>query len=317
MYPSLGHHAGAEWMLHNIMRSLSNEGAEAHVYVGSAQPAQRVGRWDGVHVHVGFPSMQQTERYDVALTHLDESLNAARLCVGAGVPLAHVVHNTRQLAYHGVTQRTCQLAVFNSDWLRRSVSWPGESITCTPPVFRSDYVTERDRVIGRTTLVNLSREKGVAVFYDLAARRPDSSFMGVIGSYGGQDVRFNVENVVIRQPTPYMARDVYRKTRVLLMPSAEESYGRCAVEAAMSGIPSLVSDTEGLREALGDAGTYLDPADPAAWEAAHRALDAPRAYQAASRLALDRAADVNMDSAAMLTRLRERLSDLARRGAVV
>ena len=40
------------------------------------------------------------------------------------------------------------------------------------------------------------------------------------------------------------------------MPSAYESWGRTATEAACSGIPVLCSDTWGLRENLGENGIY-------------------------------------------------------------
>jgi hypothetical protein len=45
-------------------------------------------------------------------------------------------------------------------------------------------------------------------------------------------------------------REVFRKTRVVLMPSLYESYGRVAVEAACAGIPAIVHPTEGLLESL-------------------------------------------------------------------
>jgi hypothetical protein len=51
-------------------------------------------------------------------------------------------------------------------------------------------------------------------------------------------------------------RVVYRRTRLLLMPSTYESYGRVAIEAAVSGIPTIANSTPGLEEALGSAGTF-------------------------------------------------------------
>jgi glycosyltransferase involved in cell wall biosynthesis len=55
---------------------------------------------------------------------------------------------------------------------------------------------------------------------------------------------------------------------VLMVPSVHESYGMAAVEALASGIPVIAHPTPGLREALGDAGTFVDRADVRVWVAA-------------------------------------------------
>jgi glycosyltransferase involved in cell wall biosynthesis len=65
---------------------------------------------------------------------------------------------------------------------------------------------------------------------------------------------------------------VWAQTRVLMVPSVHESYGMAAVEALASGIPVIAHPTPGLREALGDAGTFVDRADVRAWVAAIKEL---------------------------------------------
>jgi len=62
-------------------------------------------------------------------------------------------------------------------------------------------------------------------------------------------------------------RNVLRQAHIVLMPSNYESYGRVAVEAACAGIPAIVHPTEGLLEALGEAGIYCDRDDIPAWKA--------------------------------------------------
>jgi hypothetical protein len=59
---------------------------------------------------------------------------------------------------------------------------------------------------------------------------------------------------------------VFRKTKVLLMPSEYESYGRVGIEAACAGIPTVAHPTLGLQEAFGPtAGIFIDRNDVAAW----------------------------------------------------
>jgi glycosyltransferase involved in cell wall biosynthesis len=90
------------------------------------------------------------------------------------------------------------------------------------------------------------------------------------------------------------------------MPSRRESYGRVAVEAAMSGIPTVASDLPGIREATNNRGLFV--AEGQSWEAAVRSVlaDLPARRQSARALAALR------DSSAELAALDQRLRRVAR-----
>jgi glycosyltransferase involved in cell wall biosynthesis len=81
---------------------------------------------------------------------------------------------------------------------------------------------------------------------------------------------------------------VYARTRILLMPSEYESWGRAGVEAMASGIPVIASPTPGLKESLGKAGVFVNRGNRDGWQAAIERLDDPAAYAAASSAALRR-----------------------------
>ena len=84
------------------------------------------------------------------------------------------------------------------------------------------------------------------------------------------------------------ARQIYRETRLLIMPSKYESYGRVAAEAAISGIPTICADLPGLREAMGGHATYLPLGAPAKlWAAAVERFQDPVTWARASTSALD------------------------------
>jgi glycosyltransferase involved in cell wall biosynthesis len=135
----------------------------------------------------------------------------------------------------------------------------------------------------------------------------------VVGGYGEQIIRDDLPNMEIVPHTPgdRMAKDVYARTKILLAPSAYESYGRVAVEAMCSGIPVIAHPTPGLLESLGDAGTFCDRDDLDAWEAAIRSLSTPNVYRTASKAASARAA--GLDPQAELDTWVEAMEGVARR----
>jgi glycosyltransferase involved in cell wall biosynthesis len=54
---------------------------------------------------------------------------------------------------------------------------------------------------------------------------------------------------------------LYAGARVLVVPSLDEGFGLPALEAMSAGIPVVASNRGSLPEVLGDAGTFVDPAD--------------------------------------------------------
>ena len=124
-----------------------------------------------------------------------------------------------------------------------------------PPIVAADYRVQPGQAV---TLINISANKGAALFWQLVSHFPDREFIAVRGSYGNQIVPPKGDrprNVTVLDNTPNI-QEVYARTRVLLMPSARETFGRVALEAAASGIPTLANPTVGLREALGRAGIF-------------------------------------------------------------
>ena len=182
-----------------------------------------------------------------------------------------------------------------------------DGIVVRPHVDPDEY---RCRPGDAITLVNLSPEKGGEVFRLLAPSMHDKQFLAVRGGYGRQArvVGLNVETIPTTQD---MVGDVYARTRVLLMPSETETWGRTGIEAMCSGIPVIAHPTPGLRESLGDAGIFVDRSDLAGWIAAIRDLDDPERYAAASAAASARAAEVCAQTAADLDLFAELLEGCA------
>lgn len=127
------------------------------------------------------------------------------------------------------------------------------------------------------TFINPDPTKGVSIFAKLALKAHESGLLQkhnlnflVVQSRGtlaesiaklhlpdSKECPYKPEMfpfVQLAQHTANMA-SIYALTRVLLAPSLwYESWGRVATEAALNGIPSLVSTSGGLQEAMGGAG---------------------------------------------------------------
>lgn len=275
LYPPT-HNAGAEVMLHALLRDLVTRGWEAHVLATDyrGDPYEL----DGVTVEKAPDDVDVGESMawcDVAVTHLDATRRAVAWA-RRGRPLVHIVHNHAQFSVRGITPRDCSLAVWNSEWIRdHHAGWRGREIVVRPPVNSADYATARPGA-DRVTLLNLYAPKGAAMFWHLARQRPHERFLAVLGAYGNQEVPDVVPaNVEVVAHTPHVVAEVYARTRVLLVPSHYESWGRVAVEAMASGIPVVASPTPGLLEALtsptrGECAIFADHGRPDLW---HQALD--------------------------------------------
>ena len=116
---------------------------------------------------------------------------------------------------------------------------------------------------------------------------PHKSFLGVLGSYDEQ-ITQELPNVRYVPNSPNI-KQWYAQTRILLMPSKYESWGRTATEALCSGIPVICTDTPGLKENCEKGGIFIKNRDNVKeWVEAITKLDDKKAYSWASRKAKGR-----------------------------
>jgi hypothetical protein len=273
------HNAGGETTIHAAFRALVARGHEVKVVCRPFNEEESAKFNNFVHEGVQvfkcplrdeYQWMKDfAERYDpdILLTHLDLTSFAMTLHLDTQKPLAHFVHNSMQFKYHNVIPLKCQLAIFNSHWVAEAEKWKGPQIVIHPIVEPHRYRCEKGTKI---TLINPTVGKGCDTFYALSKAMPDHEFLTVKSVYGEQIAPPNINpalhpNVETMEHTPDV-REAFRKTKVLLMPSGYESYGRVAVEAACSGIPTIAHPTPGLLESLGKAGIFHDRDDISAWK---------------------------------------------------
>ena len=138
------------------------------------------------------------------------------------------------------------------------------------PVIYPPIDVERFRTARRdpryVTFFNPIAIKGVETVLEVAARLPHRRFQVVevlqLPTAALDDLRGRLAalpNVTFCRAAPDV-RPIYRNTLLLLVPSQwEEPFGRVVVEAQSSGIPCIVRDIGGLREAVGAGGVLMPP----------------------------------------------------------
>ncbi|MFE0647500.1 glycosyltransferase family 4 protein [Streptomyces sp. NPDC059534] len=299
------HNAGAEWMAHSMLRALVERGHEVSVWLSRYTGDREAYDLDGVHVvplETRLDAASAIRHADVVVAHLENVPSAGALARGYGKPLAVIVHNTHLPSFRHMAAGDTALAVYNSQWMAREAELffaeypksvrPAGEIIVRPPVFAEEY---RAKPGSKVTLVNLNEEKGGRLFEKLARRMPDVEFLAVRGAYGEQVVPDlpNVE-VLDHMCGHDMRERVYKWTRLLLMPSSYESWGRVGVEALASGIPVVAHPTPGLCESLSEAGIFVDLHDVDGYEAVVRKLlSNPAEYRLAAKRAKARSAELD------------------------
>jgi hypothetical protein len=279
---------GAWLATHEFLRHALGRGHQVHVF--SALSDERGYTIDGITVDTGgirgrMHAVNLARDADVVVSHCGDGRLGSQIAAEVGRPSVRMVHSR----FTGDELAGAALAVFNSTSLEAATSHSCSSVVCRPPVDPADYATTPGDLV---TLVNLSEPKGGRVMWRIAERMPMTGFLGVRGDYGHQVIP-RCPNVETIQTTPKMRDAVYARTRVLLMPSQSESWGRTGVEAMASGIPVIAHPTGGLIESLGTAGIFVDRDDIDGWVAEIERLKDPDEWAAASELASQRSAQLD------------------------
>lgn len=274
--------SGAESYLHSINKFLVSRGHKVKVMLWN-RPNEAAYEWEGVQV---IPSDNHWGSHivdsDIVVTHLDATFDTWKMVKRK--PILWICHS----GFDFPTVRTNRQinVLYNGKAIVGLCNYPNPHYILPPPV-DIDYFNvcadpSKNEYI---TLVNLNENKGGRLFWKLAAAMPEQKFLGVRG-YGPQ-IEGNLPNVTVIDNTPEM-REVYKKTRILLMPSLYESYGMAALEAMASGIPVLAHESFGTRENLSDAGIFLHRDQEQQWIDMIKQLKG-KAYKEASAKARKRA----------------------------
>lgn len=122
----------------------------------------------------------------------------------------------------------------------------------------------------RITLINLSPAKGGRIFREMIDLAPDLQFLGVKG--WGEQCSFEERPNLKILPWIQDPRSIYERTKILLYMKGEHcsdawlnGVGLTALEAAVSGIPTVYYPGPGLLESVGLHGVQCESFDPEEW----------------------------------------------------
>lgn len=247
---------GGEMMTARLLEELVTAGHEVTV---CAEKNKAVYVRNGV--CVTYASDVRKSEFDLLITHPEIKKN---IWAGASpeTPYIGIVHNLSPGTLLSLQALPPDLTIANSAYTAEAIGhvYSGRLEVIHPPVSLTGVSTGE-----AFTMVNVSYVKGGRMLAELARANPDQQFVGVIGGHGGQHITPGRDNLRYVKAGDNMSA-VYSKTKALLFPTRSETYGMVVAEAMMYGIPVVASDLPGVREAGGDAPTYLSPIDFFAWD---------------------------------------------------
>jgi glycosyltransferase involved in cell wall biosynthesis len=217
--------------------------------------------------------------------------------------------------------------IMEPNYRKNITPWPPTIQTDTiRPIMHEDAITIREAFRGDCiTIVNANENKGVRQFIEMAKAMPHRKFLGVIPYYGEKVLPPSPNNV---EWVPFQddIRVILKRTRILVLPSYYESFGRIAVEAMVNGIPVMYSkpnpnsvypggSTEGVADWIGDAGIPCDRETTSEWVAEIAKLDDEETYVERSQKVRDHIRSMNLFTEA--SRIATLVENFARKNPVV
>lgn len=261
LYPPI-HNCGAEYVAHNINKYLLTKGHEVRVLNLQSHTSYT---HEGVEVFGNIRSIDPFQWGDVILTHLDFTkyvINVGRM---VKKPVVHFVHNSTKYPEVEEADRQ-QFVVYNSKWISEALNYSHDSMVLYPPCPIDQYQTGKAAYNNEyITLINLNENKGGLILLKLAKEMPERKFLGVIGSYDDGGLMPQIINALRALPNVRImdhgdnVKAIYAQTRILLVPSRYESWGRVATEAMINGIPVIACPTKGLVENCKGGAIFVNP----------------------------------------------------------
>lgn len=271
------HCAGAESYVCHLAEYLLTQGHECKVLLHQAQIYKIEEPYDyrGIMVypfHRGY-AWELMHWCTHVVSHLEYINWSIQIAQMRKIPVFFISHNTWD--YPCINQRHLKEedkypvnVIYNAHWMAEKLQYPQRSIVLHPPLNASKVDREMHAEANEyITLINCNERKGGSIVKELVKRMPDKKFLLVLGAYD--------EQIIPQKPNVTCATNssdvlkFYRMTRIMLVPSAYESWGMVASEAMANGIPVICSATPGLKENVGESGAIVNSVNMERWMGLH------------------------------------------------
>lgn len=243
-----------------------------------------------------LPNRLHAARPDVVWSQLEGAREVLEAAVHQGITAVLYVHDAeddpREL--RATADLGCHVVCSSAFLARKVEAIIGRQAHVIYPASDWCFGTASDPA-GFVTMVNPVGVKGIDTLLEIARRMPSQRFLLQESWKLGSDALALLQqrlqglpNVTFQHRVADM-REVYRATRLLLVPSVwEEGFGMVAVEAQSCGIPVIASARGGLVESVGSGGLLIqDYRNVDAWVSAiSQVLDDPASYRQWSERAI-------------------------------
>lgn len=244
--------AGSERMLHNIFRKLTSFGHECTIITNRSKTGgNKEYNISGVKVLARPNKVAEIwKNSDVVFSHAFLSIDTLVLARAKQFkkPVIHLAHAKHKLPI----PKEQGTVVYNSYHLYDKCEKYNGMVCYPPPITDNVKINPHRRFI---TIISVSDYKGASIFYSMAQRFPQYQFLAIKGAYGEQVIR-PMPNVTIVDNTSDIS-NYLNDTKLLLVPSLEETFCIGAMESISRGIPVIAHPSDGIKECLGNSGTFV------------------------------------------------------------
>lgn len=301
--------AGSERMLHNIFRRLLSFGHECTIITNrSKNGGNKEYVIGGVKV-IARPSSNRINelwsKCDVVFSHVFLSTDTTAVSRASKYkkPLIHLAHAKHKLPI----TREQGTVIYNSYQLYKKCDKYNGMVCYPPPISENVQIKPNRNYI---TIINVNEYKGSSIFYSMAQRFPQYRFLAIKGAYGNQVIN-HLPNVTIVDNVIDIS-NYLNDTKILLVPSLEETFCIGAMEAISRGIPVIAHPSDGIQECLGNSGTFVSRYDFEMWFGQISMLMTnSQHYNRKSSESLAQFKNLESQSEAQLKRLNKLLIELA------
>jgi glycosyltransferase involved in cell wall biosynthesis len=260
--------AGSEITAHALNRYLLTQGYRVSVFVND----YKVSSYEGVDIYRLPKSLHEAPEYALEVFKSADAIGCQNFNGYDGIAYAEELNKPIIFFLHvefeklDILQQKFRVpiyVVYNSITQKQALPTIHESCMVRPHIDYAKFKSIKQDNPRFITLLNCNKNKGGEIIVKLAKMLPDYKFLGVQGAYMKQ-INGQSSNLDY-MPLQDDPSSIYAKSKVVIMPSKSESWGRVALEAMSAGVPVIVGDTPGLREATNGGAAICNRTDIDCW----------------------------------------------------